>query len=384
MSSWPLVALGDVFEIARGGSPRPIDEYITDEADGLNWITISDASDGSKYITGTKRRIRRDGAKRSRMVQPGDLLLTNSMSFGRPYIMRTSGCIHDGWLVLTRKAENVDSDFFFHLLGSKAVYSEFERRAAGVTVKNLNIELVKGVHVAFPPLPEQRRIAGVLDRADALRAKRRDALAQLDALARSIFLEMFGDPATNPKRWPVASIAEVGEVYTGKTPPTMRDGMFGGDIPFATPGDLDAGLARTERTLTDAGAAYCKVVRAGSALVGCIGNIGKMAKTPVRSSFNQQINAVEWSSSVDDDFGIAALAFAKPQMLALSSSTTVPILNKSGFSKVAIPVPPVSLQRRFGQRVGAVERLKAAHRASFAALDALFASLQHRAFRGEL
>jgi type I restriction enzyme S subunit len=159
--------------------------------------------------------------------------------------------------------------------------------------------------------------------------------------------------------------------------------MFGGDIPFATPGDLDSELASTERTLTDAGAAYGKVVRAGSALVGCIGNIGKMAKTPVRCSFNQQINAVEWSSRVEDDFGIAALAFAKPQMLALSSSTTVPILNKSGFSKVEIPVPPVSLQRAFGQRAGAVERLKATHRTSLAEFDALFASLQHRAFRGE-
>lgn len=182
MSGWPLVALGDVFEIARGGSPRPIDEYITDEADGLNWITISDAPEGSKYITGTKRRIRRDGAKRSRMVKPGDLLLTNSMSFGRPYIMRTSGCIHDGWLVLTRKEDNVDPDFFFYLLGSKDVYLEFERLAAGTTVKNLNIALVKGVHVALPPLPEQRRIAELLDRGEVLRAKRRAALSEFEAL----------------------------------------------------------------------------------------------------------------------------------------------------------------------------------------------------------
>ena len=173
MSSWPLVAVGDIFEIARGGSPRPIQDYITDQPDGINWITISDASAGSKYITGTKRRIRNDGAKSSRVVHPGDFLLTYSMSFGRPYIMRTSGCIHDGWLVFSKKRDDVGQDFFFHLLASNAVYSEFERLAAGLTVKNLNIELVRGVRVRVPPLHEQRRIAEVLDRAEALRAKRR-------------------------------------------------------------------------------------------------------------------------------------------------------------------------------------------------------------------
>ncbi|NLX48921.1 MAG: restriction endonuclease subunit S [Methanospirillum sp.] len=202
MSRWPTVALGDVFEIARGGSPRPIDNFITDDPAGINWIMISDASAGSKYITSTKKRIRPEGAKRSREVKPGDFLLTNSMSFGRPYIVHTSGCIHDGWLVLSPRRSDVDADFFYHLLGSKHVYAEFERRAAGATVKNLNIDLVRGVRVPLPPLPEQRRIAEILDRADALRAKRRAALARLDTLAQSIFLEMFGDPITNPQGWP--------------------------------------------------------------------------------------------------------------------------------------------------------------------------------------
>jgi type I restriction enzyme, S subunit len=90
--------------------------------------------------------------KRSRVVQPGDFLLTNSMSFGRPYIMNTSGCIHDGWLVLSPRHQNVSPDFFYHSLGSDFVYAEFVRRAAGATVKNLNIDLVKSVQVPLPPL----------------------------------------------------------------------------------------------------------------------------------------------------------------------------------------------------------------------------------------
>src|SRR5205085_12050944 len=142
-------ALGDVFDIARGGSPRPIDAYITDDPEGVNWIPIADASASSKYIYTTKKRIRKEGVSRSRTVKPGDFLLTNSMSCGRPYILKTSGCIHDGWLVLSSKKDNVDQDYFFHLLGSEAIYSEFSRLAAGATVKNLNIDLVAGVQVAF-------------------------------------------------------------------------------------------------------------------------------------------------------------------------------------------------------------------------------------------
>ena len=214
VSAWPLVPLGEIFEIARGGSPRPIDAYITDADDGINWISIADASDSSKYIERTKRRIRPEGAIRSRAVVPGDLLLTNSMSFGRPYIMRTTGCIHDGWLVLAKKREGIDQDFFYRLLGSETVYAAFARLAAGATVKNLNIDLVRGVSLPVPPLPEQRRIAAILDQADALRAKRRETLAQLDSLTQSIFIEMFGDYRTAGVPWPIRPVEEIATEMT--------------------------------------------------------------------------------------------------------------------------------------------------------------------------
>jgi type I restriction enzyme S subunit len=222
--------MGDIFAIARGGSPRPIDSYLTEDPDGVNWVMISDATESGKYINSTKKRIRAEGVRRSRVVQPGDFLLTNSMSFGRPYIMNTSGCVHDGWLVLSPRNKNASPDFFYHLLGSDFVYAEFERRAAGATVKNLNIDLVKSVRVPLPPLTEQRRIAAVLDGAEALRAKRRAALAQLDSLTQSLFLDLFGDPATNPKGWPRKPIGEIGKVITGNTPPRTNPDYYGTHI----------------------------------------------------------------------------------------------------------------------------------------------------------
>lgn len=383
MSSWPSITLDDVFEIARGGSPRPIEAYITDDVSGINWIMIGDASEGSKYITGTRKRIRPEGASRSRSVKSGDFLLTNSMSFGKPYILRTDGCIHDGWLVLSPRKDDVDRDFFYYLLGSKAVYAEFARRAAGATVKNLNIDLVKGVKVAVPPLVEQRRIAATLDRAEELRTKRFAALTHLDHLAEAIFLDMFGDPRLNPHDWKLRPLKELGVVRTGGTPSSAKSGMFDGPIPFVTPGDLESKSA-VKRSLTVDGAAEVGTVRAGSTLVCCIGTIGKMAKVLTRSAFNQQINAIEWTELVDDDFGLAALRFLKPQIARWGSSTTVPILKKSLFEQIELPVPPLELQHDFRRRVSKVEALKDAQRKALAELNVLFGSLQDRAFRGEL
>jgi len=206
--SWPLVKLDEIFDVARGGSPRPIQDYITDDSDGINWVMISDATDSSKYITKTKKKIKPSGLKKSRMVQPGDFLLTNSMSFGRPYIMNTTGCIHDGWLVLSPKSENIDTSYFYHLFGSNAVYRHFSSVAAGAVVKNLNIDLVKALEIPLPPLPEQKRIAAILDKADSLRRKNQQAIQLADKFLRAVFLDMFGDPVTNPKGWDVKPLKE--------------------------------------------------------------------------------------------------------------------------------------------------------------------------------
>lgn len=183
---WPTETLEELFEISRGGSPRPIDDYITESPDGVNWIMIGDAPEGSKYITTTKKKIKPEGAKRSRSVKPGDLLLTNSMSFGRPYVMRTSGCIHDGWLVLSPRTSNVVPNYFFSLLGSRALYTEFSRRAPGATVKNLNIKLVRSVVVPVPPEAKQRNYADYVSAIERLMVPIQGSFDGLESLFASL------------------------------------------------------------------------------------------------------------------------------------------------------------------------------------------------------
>ena len=156
--SWEWVRLGSVLEIARGGSPRPIQQYLTTEPDGINWIKIGDTDKGGKYIYKTKEKIRPEGVTKSRMVHSGDFLLTNSMSFGRPYILKTDGCIHDGWLVLSNRFDCYSVDFLYYILSSPFAYYQFCDSVSGAVVKNLNSDKVSNALFPLPPLNEQRRI----------------------------------------------------------------------------------------------------------------------------------------------------------------------------------------------------------------------------------
>lgn len=162
--SWVWTTLNELFLIERGGSPRPIQQFLTDDADGINWIKIGDTELGQKYIEITKEKIKPEGLKKSRLVVDGDFILSNSMSFGRPYIVKTTGAIHDGWLVFRDIDNNLDKDFFYYLLSSSYVYQQFSRNASGSTVRNLNIEIVKQTNISLPPLNEQKRIVAKIEK----------------------------------------------------------------------------------------------------------------------------------------------------------------------------------------------------------------------------
>jgi type I restriction enzyme S subunit len=393
MSAWPLIPLGEIFEIARGGSPRPIDDYITDADDGVNWISIADASDSAKYIERTKRRIRPEGVARSRLVAPGDFLLTNSMSFGRPYIMRTSGCIHDGWLVLGKKRDGIDPDFFFRLLGSDSVYAAFSRLAAGATVKNLNIDLVKGVTVPVPPIDDQRRIAAILDQADALRVQHRQALAELDKLAQAVFVEMFGDPIANPKGWPSQSLTEVCHTYSGGTPSKANTSFWEGSVPWFSAKDMKADdLFDSQDHISEAvtNNTSLKLLRPDTVVIVVRGMI--LAHTfpvcvlRVAAAINQDLKALIPKVPLDAQFLANCLRVQAGPVLERVSEAGhgTKRLDAEGLHQISVILPPPKEQADFAKRVKAIQSIQATHRAALAESDALFASLQQRAFTGTL
>ena len=286
--------------------------------------------------------------------------------------------------VLRGDPSQIAARYLYHWFSSPRIQATVRSFGQQTTnISNLNVDRCLRLGVPLPPLPEQQRIAEILDKADALRAKRRAVLARLDTLTQSIFLEMFGDPATNPKGWPVEALWSLGRVTTGSTPPSAKKGMFDGAIPFITPGDLESDQA-IKRTVTAAGAAASRTVAAGATLVCCIGTIGKIGKSTVRSAFNQQINAVEWGERMHPEYGCAVMRFFKPTIIAWGSSTTLPILKKSSFERIEIPVSPVTDQQEFALRIERVDRVRTAHRVALATSTELFSALQVMAFQGGL
>ena len=161
--TWTWLRLKHASEIARGGSPRPIKEYLTDLADGINWIKIGDTEKDGMYINSTKEKIKPEGLSKSRLVHKGDFLLTNSMSFGRPYITNIDGCIHDGWLVISPIGTSYIQKFLYYLLSSGYAYSQFAEKVSGAVVKNLNSDKVADALFPLPPYNEQQRILDKLD-----------------------------------------------------------------------------------------------------------------------------------------------------------------------------------------------------------------------------
>ena len=162
--NWCWCRLGYICEIARGGSPRPIKDYLTTNEDGYNWIKIGDTDKNGKYINHTEEKIKKEGLHKTRLVHKGDFLLTNSMSFGRPYILNIEGCIHDGWLVISPSKDIFNKDYLYYLLSSEFAYNQFCDSVSGAVVKNLNSDKVREALFPLPPLIEQKRIVEAIEK----------------------------------------------------------------------------------------------------------------------------------------------------------------------------------------------------------------------------
>jgi type I restriction enzyme S subunit len=191
---WVEKTLDQICIVERGSSPRPIKNYFTTNEDGVNWIKIGDTEEGGKYVYSTAQKITPEGAKRSKFVKEGDFILTNSMSFGRPYIMKTSGYIHDGWFAL-RLNVSIDSDYLYYLLSSKVVQSQFTRLASGSVVLNISGDLVKQAVLPIAPLTQQHKIAEHLmvlsDETQRLESIYHRKLAAMAKLKKSLLHQAF-------------------------------------------------------------------------------------------------------------------------------------------------------------------------------------------------
>lgn len=379
-AGWQTKTLGEVFEIERGGSPRPIDNFITDDPNGFNWIKIGDATASGKYIYKTKQKIRPEGAKRSRIVNDGDFILSNSMSFGRPYIMKTTGCIHDGWLVLREKMPNIDKNFIYHLLGSDLVYCQFDSLAAGSTVRNLNIELVRKVIIPLPPLPEQQRIVTILDEAfegiatATANAKKNlnNARELFDSTVQSVF-------ANREAGWEEKRLNQIADNLDSRRVPVTKSVRNSGAYPYYGASgivdyvdefifDDDLLLVSEDGANLLARTYPIAFSICGKTWVNNHAHVLRFKETATQKLVELYLNSIPLDDYV--------------------SGMAQPKLNQKMLNTIVIPYPPLAEQQaivaKFDELSTETKKLEATYQQKLVALDELKKSILNQAFSGHL
>ena len=380
-AGWQAKTLGETCQIARGGSPRPIQEFITDDPNGVNWVKISDATASGKFIYETKEKIKPSGVSRSRLVKPGDFLLSNSMSFGRPYIMQTTGCIHDGWLVLSGYEQCFDQSFLYHLLGSPVVFEQFDRLAAGSTVRNLNIDLASRVSLPVPPLSEQHRIVAILDEAfDGIATAKanaeknlKNARALFDSHLHSVFTE-WGEG------WVETTIDKISTNLDSKRIPITKSDRKSGEYPYYGASGI-----------VDYVADY---IFDGDALLVSEDGANLLARsTPIAFSVsgrywvNNHAHILKFEHMATQRF--VEFYLVSIRLDEYITGAAQPKLNQKALNFIPIPIPvAIDTQKLIVERIESMQeetqRLESLYQRKLAALDALKQSLLHQAFSGAL
>lgn len=386
MKCWPTKLLGELCDVEGGNAAPQGDEHYKDGT--IPFVRMKDLGRPhfTTNLTETDDCLTQASvaANRMKLFEPGCILFprSGSVALNHRAILGVRACIVSHIGVLRNFRPEITAGYLYLYL-TVFDMTALSKRTTGVD--SIAFSDVKRIPVPVPPLADQRRIVDLLNDAEELRKLRAQVHRHADTLIPALFHEMFGDPISNSRGWQTKELRQLGRVVTGSTPPSAKEGMFGGDIPFITPGDLESNTHETMRYVTEAGATEVRTVRAGSTMVCCIGaTIGKTDRTWKPSAFNQQINAVEWGNEIEDDYGVVCMKQCTKSIIQRGSKTALPILKKSLFEQIRIPVPPVPLQKEFTQRVAEIRELKTEQAISRARLDALFQSMLHRAFNGEL
>lgn len=392
----PLPAIGELVDQVSSWTPG------RDDPEGeFMYVDLSAVDQDSKMIVSPRRLGGRDAPSRARqIIRSGDVIVStvrpNLNAVGRVPVELDGATASTGFCVLRPRSEVADGAYLFHWVRSPHFVGEMVRRATGASYPAVSDRIVCESRIPLPLLPEQRRIAEILDKADALRAKRRAALSQLDTLTQSIFLDMFGDPATNPKGWPVVLLREsTAQIQIGPFGSLLhQEDYVEGGTPLVNPKHIQQGAIQPDPSETVSDLKFAELdtyhLRAGDVVMGRRGEMGRCAivnedNGPLLcgtgSLFVRPDN--EHTTSLFLVFLLSSAAL-KARLERMSLGQTLPNLNSQIVEGLEVPLPPLTVQLEFAARVEGACRLVNAQRQAATQLSSLFASLQQRAFRGEL
>lgn len=371
--------------VSRGGSVNPL--QFPDEEFDLYSIPAFDAGQ-PEIVLGAEI------GSTKQIIQPNDVLLSKIVPhIRRAWVVgddRGRRLIGSGeWIVF--RSEKVFPSYLRHVLVGDPFHQQFMQTVSGVGGSLLRARpaFVASIQIPLPPLVEQRRIAAILDQAETLRTQRRTALALLDSLTQSLFLDMFGDPVANPKGWPTPKFGEVGTLDRGisKHRPRNAPELLGGKHPLVQTGEVancDGYIRSYTSTYSDLGLRQSKMWPAGTLCITIAANIAKTGILSFDACFPDSVVGFRADDPATVEYVRVWLSFLQKALEDSAPESAQKNINLAILRGLSIPLPPLSLQQTFATRIASIEALKATHRRALTALDALFASLQQRAFSGEL
>ena len=367
-SGWVWCSLGEVNDIARGGSPRPIKDYLTNSKNGVNWIKIGDTTKDGKYINSVKEKIRVEGVIKSRMVHKGDFLLTNSMSFGRPYILNVDGCIHDGWLVISPIGKVYSSDFLYYLLSSSFALNQFVEVASGGVVSNLNSDKVADTVFPLPPFAEQLRIVEEVERwfklIDIIEQGKADLQSSIKQAKNKIL-----DLAIHGKLVPQDPNDEPASELLKRINPKAEITCDNGHYPKLPKGwamtsmqevcRLIDGEKLNNRTLTNLDARFLRglsdgkvlkegrYVPANTCMILVDGeNSGEVFVTPMEGYQGSTFKQLSFNVNMNKEYILYIITQNRKALRENKVGSAIPHLNKKLFKAIQVPIPPYAEQER--------------------------------------
>lgn len=364
---WELKTLGELSKVKRGASPRPINDPKWWGGD-IGWVRISDLTASTKFLNKTKDKLSNEGVQKSVRINKGEVILSICATIGRPIIVNTEVCIHDGFVWFDKLSEKVDREYFYYFLSKKEKELSASRQIG--TQGNLNTDIVSRLIFPLPPIEEQKKIADILSTVDKKIALVEENINATEELKKGLMQKLLTEGISHtefkdselgriPESWEVVQIKQLGLVVTGSTPKTANKEFYeNGTRLWASPSDLGKSkeIKNTATKLSDLGFEQTRILPPRSILITCIGStIGKIGIAYEEMSTNQQINSVVCNEKNNSDFYYYVLDQQKEYIKKLAGTQAVPLLNKTDFSMIKVIQAPLEEQKQIAEILSTVD-----------------------------